>query len=154
MDNQLFYIVQPSQLDFPFRAMSLQERRDRLGELVRTRGAEWASLRMRGPDFMAALEQLDRFLATGEELTNSAFENSPGKMLPIGSSGKYDPLFGYYEPDRVRGFDQALRAIPAAVIQGWEAGPNGEIMGRVVHAFRSTFAEAAKRRHAVALEHR
>lgn len=154
MDNQLFYIIQPSQLDFSFLRMSLQERRDYLGEIVRARGAEWAGLRMRGADFMTALEELDRLLGAGNELTDSAFENSPRQMLPIGMSSGYNPLFGYYDANRVRGFDQELRAIPAAVIQGWETRPNGDIMGCVVYAFRSTFAEAAKRRHAVALEHR
>jgi hypothetical protein len=153
MDNQLFYIIHPSQLDFSSVGMSLQDRRNRLGELVRTRGAEWAALRMRGAEFLAAVEKLDRFLGAAEELVDSAFENSPRQMLPIGSTDAYSPLFGYYEPERVRGLDQRLRAIPAAIIQGWDDGPEGDNIGRVVHAFRSTFAEAAKRGHAVAVEH-
>jgi hypothetical protein len=153
MNNQIFYVVEPSQLRFPYLAMSLQDRRNRLGELVRTRGAEWAGLRMRGPFFMKAVERLDRYLGAEEELTNSAFENSPMQMLPIGSSGEYDPLFGYYEPDRVQRFDQQLNSIPAPVIRTWEDGPNGETLGQVVYAFRSTFAEAAKRKLSVAIEH-
>jgi hypothetical protein len=153
MDNQLFYIVEPSQLTFSAAGMSLQERRDRLRELVRTCGAEWAAIRMRGAEFMAAVEELDRYLRAHEELTNSAFENSPERVLPVGYSGEYNPLFGYYEPDRVREFDEQLRAIPASVIERWEAGPNGDAMGQVVHAFRITFSEAAKRKRAIAVEH-
>jgi len=153
MDNQVFYVVEPSQMRFSFSVMSLQMRRDRLGELVRSKGAEWAGLRVRGPVFMHAVQRLDRFLGAEEELVNSAFENSPQQMLPIGSSGKYDPLFGYYEPDRVQRFNQQLNAIPPGVMQGWENGADGDSMGRVVYAFRSTFAEAARRRLSVAIEH-
>jgi len=150
----MFYIIDPSELDIRFAGMSLQRRRDRLGELVRSRGAAWANLRVSGTDFMAAVEKLDRFLGAREELLNSAFENSPNEMLPIGSSDKYNPLFGYYPPHLVRRFDQELRTIPAAVIEHWEEGPNGDTMGSVTHAFRSTFIEAAKRRQAIAVEHR
>jgi hypothetical protein len=154
MDNKVLYIIDPSELDFRFAGMPLQRRRDRLGEIVRMRGAEWASLRVRGTDFMAALEELDRFLAAREEFLNSAFENSPHEMLPIGSTGEYEPLFGYYPPHLVQRFDRELRTIPGAVIQRWEDGPNGDTMGSVAHAFRSTFAEAARRLQAVAVEHR
>ena len=153
MDNQSFYIIQPIRLVFDTAGMSLQQRRDRLGELVRTYGAEWAGLRMRGADFMTAVEKIDLFMGAGDELTNCAFENSPNHVLPAGSAAQYNPLFGYYEPNRVREFDQQLRAMPPAVIQRWEAGPNGEVIAQVVHAFRSSFAEAAKREYAVALEH-
>jgi hypothetical protein len=153
MDNQLFYIVQPTQLEFLVTGVSLQRRRDRLGELVRVHGAEWTRLRMRGPDFLAAVERIDRYLGAGEELMDSAFENSPKQLLPIGSSGEYNPMFGYYEPYRVREFDKRLRTITASAFQGWEAGPNGDIMGQVVYAFRSTFTEAAKRGWAIAIEH-
>jgi hypothetical protein len=153
MDNQHFYVVDPAQLRFTSLGDSLQRRRDRLGELVRATGAEWAGLRMRAPDFLASVEELDRFLDADSELTNSTFENSPQEVLPIGSSGAYDPLFGYFDPVRVKRFHRNLNAIPATKIETWEAGANGETMGRVVHAFRSTFAEAAKRGHAVAVEH-
>jgi len=150
----MFYIIDPSELDFRFAGMPLQRRRDRLGELVRARGAHWGSLRVRGTDFMAAVEELDHFLGAGEELLNSAFENSPNEMLPIGSSDRYNPLFGYYPPHLVRRFDRELRTIPEAVIQHWEEGPNGDTIGSVTYAFRSAFTEAAKRRQAIAVEHR
>lgn len=153
MDNQLFYIVEPTQLEFFATAMSLQRRRDRLGELVRVHGSEWTRLRMHGPDFLGAVVRIDRYLGAGEELMDSAFENSPKQVLPIGSSGEYNPMFGYYEPHRVREFDKQFRAIAASALQGWDAGPNGDIMGQVVYAFRSTFAEAAKRGWAIAIEH-
>jgi hypothetical protein len=154
MDTHLFYIIDPLRLGFSPAGMSLQQRRDRLGELVRAHGAEWSALRMRAAEFMAAVEKVDRFLGAGDELTNSAFENSPGRMLTIASSGDYEPLFGYYEVDRVRGFQQQLRAIPTPVTQDWENGSDGDIVGQVVYAFRSTFAEAARRARAVVLEHR
>jgi hypothetical protein len=154
MDNQLFYIIHPSLFDFSAIGLSLQERRDRLSEAVQRNGARWAEIRMRAPDFMAAVEKLDRQLSAGEQFVDSAFENSPRRMLPAGSTGEYTPLFGYYEPDQVQGFDRKLKAIPASVIDAWEGSPNGEMLGQVVYAFRSTFAEAAKRKHAVAIDHR
>lgn len=153
MDNQNFYVIEPSQMRFAHQMLSLQTRRDRLGELVRSRGARWASTRARGKVFMSIVQRLDRYIGAEEELLNSAFENSPLQILPIGSSGEYDPLFGYYEPDRVQRFDQLLHKIPGAVIQNWEDGPNGESTGQVIYAFRSTFAEAARRKQAVAIEH-
>lgn len=153
MDNQNFYVVEPSQMRFAYQALPLQTRRDRLGELVRARGARWASVRSRGKIFMSIVQRLDRYIGAEEELLNSAFENSPSQILPIGSSGEYDPLFGYYEPDRVQRYDQLLHKIPNAVIQNWEDGPNGESVGQVIYAFRSTFAEAARRKQAVAIEH-
>lgn len=153
MDNQAFFIVEPSRIRFSFLALSLQARRDRLGQTVRANGAKWASLRMRGPAFMKVVERLDAYIGASEEFVNSAFENSPLQMLPIGSSNDYNPLFGYYEPDRVQRFDQQLQSIPRAVIENWENGPNGEVIGSVIYAIRSTFSEAAKRKMAVAIEH-
>ncbi len=75
--------------------------------------------------------------------------------MPIGSRNDYDPFFGYYEPERVVKFGSKLRAIPDHVIEEWEGrpGPEGEILGRVVHPFRSTFSEAVARKCAVAIDH-
>ena len=88
------------------------------------------------------------------ELVDSAFENSPDRMLPKNALDKYSPMLGYYEADRVRSFDQKLRAIPPATVDKWENDPGGEAIGTVVYALRATFAEAAKRKYAVAVEHR
>jgi hypothetical protein len=145
MDNQHFYIIDPAHLEFSSVGMSLQQRRNRLGELIRASGAQWQSIRMRSPDFLAIVEKLDALMNASEDFVQSAFENSPRQILTIGSTAAYDPLLGYYEPDRVREFDRKLRAIPES----------GEApAAQVLHAFRSTFAEAAKRNAAVALEHR
>jgi hypothetical protein len=154
VDSQLFYIVRPSLLEFPSVGTSLQQRRGRLAELIQATGAQWAVVRMRGADFMATVERLDQFIGADKDFVNSAFENSPRQILPIGSTEAYNPLLGYYEPDRVLKFDWKLRAIPQAVIDSWEKGSNSDLVGQVVSAFRSTFAEAARRGHAVALEHR
>jgi|SRR5579862_705053 len=153
MDNHVFFIVEPAQLRFAYTMLPLQARRERLGKMVRANGAQWANLRMRGADFMKVVERLDRYIGAEEELVNSAFENSPMQILPIGSSQEYDPLFGYYEPDRVQRYDQQFQAIPGAVIQNWENGPNGDAIASVVYAFRSTFAEAAKRKQGIAIDH-
>ena len=92
MDNQLFYIVDPAQLKFSTVDMTLQERRDRLGDLIKTNGARWAAIRMRNADFMTVLEKLDHYMQANEEFVNSAFENSPRQLLPIGSTDAYDPF--------------------------------------------------------------
>lgn len=154
MDNQLFYIVSPALFEFSSDGMSLQQRRDRLGELIVSHGSQWAAIRMRAPDFMSAVEALGRFLEADEDFMNSAFENSPRQALPVGSTNSYSPLLGYYEPDRVRHFSAKLQAISATVIAEWENGPEGGEMGQVVHAFRSSFAEASRRGYSVAIEHR
>jgi len=49
--------------------------------------------------------------------------------------------------------DWKLRSIPNPVIEHWRAEPNADNLGRVLYAFRSTFAEAAKRGYAIAVEH-
>ena len=155
MDNQLFYVVHPAQLVFPYLGMSLQQRRNRLGQLIMSQGAQWAAVRMRAPVFMDAVEQIDEYLIAGQRFVDSAFDNSPQQMLlTAGSTETYDPLLGYYEPAHVREFERALNVIPGDVVNRWENGPHGEIMSQVLHAFRSTFAQAARRRYAVAVEHR
>lgn len=155
MDNQTFYLIQPAELAFSPANMSLQQRRNMLRELLQKHGALWATTRSRAEAFMKSVQQLDRFLGTGEELADCAFENSPSEILPIGSVNEYDPLFGYYEPARVLKFHSKLRTIPGPVIEEWEARPEpeGEILGQVVHAFLSVFSEAAARKCAVAIDH-
>jgi len=154
MDNELLYIISPAELSFSPAGISLPERRARLSAIVRTRGALWSSLRMRGSEFLDSAEKLDGYLRAGGKFVDSAFENSPQAMLPVGSYKDYAPLFGYYDPESVRKFDRELRAIPAAVIDKWEDEPNeNSVIGQVVHAFRFTFAEAAKRGHSVVVEH-
>jgi hypothetical protein len=155
MDNQLFYLIQPEALDFPSDGMSLQERRDRLRQLLEEHGALWVTIRSPGTDFMESVEELDRFLGADNELTDCVFENSPGEILPIGSCDEYDPLFGYYERERVVKFHGKLSTIPSHILEEWEnrPEPQGEILSAVVHAFRSSFAEAASRKWAIAIDH-
>ena len=141
-------------MEFSFGGTSLQQRREKLAEVVKTNGSEWANLRARGADFMAVVERIDRQIIADEEFLNSAFENSPLHMLRIGYTDNYNPLFGYYEPSRARVFVKRMQAIPATVVAGWENGKLGDLTAQVLRAFQSTFAEAANRDHAVAIEHR
>ena len=52
------------------------------------------------------VERLDARMSANDDFVQSAFENSPRQILTIGSTAAYDPLLGYYEPDRVREFDR------------------------------------------------
>jgi hypothetical protein len=152
MNNQIFYIVDPAQLEFSSIGVTLQERRDRLRDLIVANGAQWAMIRMRNGDFMDVLEKLNRYMGVNDEFVHSAFGNSPLQLLPIGSYDEYGPPLGYYEPDRVREFDQKLRSIPTRRSTVGEMKATG-ILPAVTYAFRKTFAEAARRGQAVALEH-
>ena len=153
MDNFVFYVVSPEVLRFPVADLSLQDRRFRLREILKSQAAQWETVRLRGVIFMGCLESLAKMINSSPAFEELFYENSPDNILPRGSIDDYSPMFGYFEPADVQKYDLAFRNLDPSAIQSFEAADDDGAHSLVWRACSSTFAEAASRRVAVAVDH-
>jgi hypothetical protein len=153
MDNFIFYVVVPDVLNFPFEGLSLQERRFRLRDTLKSKAAQWESVRLRGAFFLDYLESLAKLINSSPAFEECFYESSPANMLPHGRIGDYNPMFGYFEPADVLKYDQAFRDLAPEAVQQFEEADADGVHSLVWRACSSTFSEAASRRAAIAIDH-
>src|SRR5437773_12384769 len=141
-----FYVIDERKLPEKLPAgLTESERLAYLVEQVEKKGAKWAELEVRMPDFVNALKLIDLTMEAEGFLWVLSINHSPHKLL--GSSDEV--FFGYLNPEQVKDLDFAFDAFSEELESlgntAKSADVDSEVVARILHAFRSSAHEAAKR---------
>lgn len=145
------YIVNEQKLPVSDRYFGLsdQKKYELLVESVEATGAAWGHLELSSEAFRSALEAIDEEIGGTKFLPILAHNNSPGNVL--GNYGDCPP-FGYFSPVQAQDLHDCLAELdPEATDSLIEAG--GDFTEKVLYAFQSAAAEAARRKAGIAVLH-
>ncbi len=141
------YIVDEKKLPHSLGGASHQEDYGGLVAAVKTSGARWAVLQLRAGTFLDALEAIDAKMGATGFLSALSLHNSHHNVLDSVESSR----FGFFTPEQTRELHTRLRAMPAEVRE--TLADTEPAIAKVLHAYESTAAEAARRGYAVAVVH-